>query len=202
MKDLVVLVADKNMHYAIRGALARNDALGVRKFSFDFRMHPGRDGGVRTTGPDVLAGESRRFQRALVIVDHDGCGKENESSLSLEATLDCRLNTTWGDRAKAIVISPEVDVWLWGNDNVLAEVFEWPLPGTIRDWLAHKDFLFDDKNKPLKPKEALEALQSVHKKARSSALYERVTSKLSLAKCTDTSFVRLRTQLQSWFPAE
>ena len=87
MQDLVILVADKNMQFALRGALCRPAAMGIRDISFDFRMHPGRDGGVRTSGPDVLAGEQRRFTHALMVMDHEGCGKPDAPALSLEQEL-------------------------------------------------------------------------------------------------------------------
>ena len=87
MQDLVVLVADKNMQFALQGALARPQALGVRPFTFAFRSHMGRDGGVRTTGADVLALETTR---AGVVV----CGPGNTlDSLSLSLSLQSPLHT-------------------------------------------------------------------------------------------------------------
>lgn len=47
MKDLVVLVADKNAEFALRGALQRSEALGIRPMTSEFLMHPERDGGAR-----------------------------------------------------------------------------------------------------------------------------------------------------------
>ena len=79
MQDLVVLVADKNMQFALQGALARPQALGVRPFTFAFRSHMGRDGGVRTTGADVLALETTRFRHALMVLDFEGCGQERDA---------------------------------------------------------------------------------------------------------------------------
>ena len=67
MKDLVLLVADKNIQYALKGALGRPEALGIRPIEFEFRVHPGRDGGTRKSGPEVLALEQRRFQHGLQI---------------------------------------------------------------------------------------------------------------------------------------
>ena len=55
MKDLALVVADKNMDFAMRGILARNDRLGIRSVSFEIKPHIGRDGGVRTTGPETLS---------------------------------------------------------------------------------------------------------------------------------------------------
>lgn len=74
MEDLVVLVADKNAQFALTGALSRHKALGIRAITPDFRIHPGRDGGVRTSGAEVLAGEHRRFAHALLIFDLEGSG--------------------------------------------------------------------------------------------------------------------------------
>ncbi len=200
MLDLVVLVADKNMQFALQGALARHQAMGIRPMSYEFRSHMGRDGGVRTTGADVLARETTRFQHALMLLDHEGCGQEDDDSLTLETQLDTQLRSTWGDRAKAIVIAPEVDIWLWGSDNALRETLQWPNDGSIRDWLRGKGFEFNADEKPLRPKEALEAMRPVHKQPRSSAMYEKVTQRISLQNCTDSAFIRLKTQLQSWFP--
>ena len=46
MKDLALLVADKNMDFAMRGILNRARALGMRAVSYEIRQHVGRDGGV------------------------------------------------------------------------------------------------------------------------------------------------------------
>lgn len=201
MQDLVILVADKNMQYALQGALSRPQALGVRPFTFEFRSHMGRDGGVRTTGADVLAREATRFRHALMLLDFEGCGQEDYAPLLVEAQLDQRLQNVWDTNAKAVVISPEVDIWLWGNDAVLRDVLNWPLEGSIREWLRGKGFEFNADEKPLRPKEALDVMRPIHKQARSSAMYEKVTKRISLQNCTDDAFIRLRTQLQAWFPA-
>jgi hypothetical protein len=200
MQDLVLLVADKNMQFALQGALARPQALGIRPISYAFRSHMGRDGGVRTTGAAVLAGEAARFQHALMLLDVEGCGKEGDP-LGLECQLDQELHLVWGERGKAIVIAPEVDVWLWGADNALREAVQWPEQGPIRSWLEGKGFEFNTDGKPLRPKEALDAMRPVHKQPRSSALYQKITGKISLKNCTDAAFVRLRDQLRMWFPA-
>lgn len=198
MQDLVLLVADKNMQFALQGALGRPKALGIRPISYEFRSHMGRDGGVRTTGAMVLAREATRFEHALMLLDYEGCGQEGDS-LQLEAQLDQQLLDAWDNRGKAIVIAPEVDIWLWGTDNAMREAVHWPETGSIRDWLQGKGFVFDAHGKPLRPKEALDAMRPIHKQPRSSAMYEKITSKISLQRCTDPAFVRLRHQLQNWF---
>ncbi len=63
------MVADKNAQFALKGALARPKALGIRRIEFEFRVHPGRDGGARKSGPEVLALERRRFKHGLLVLD-------------------------------------------------------------------------------------------------------------------------------------
>lgn len=199
MQDLVVLVADKNMQFALQGALGRPQALGIRPLTCAFRPHMGRDGGVRSTGAELLAREAPRFRHALMLLDFHGCGREQEDPLALEAILDCQLQAAWGERAKALVIFPEVDVWLWGADNALRESLHWSQDEPIRDWLRDRGFEFGVDGKPRQPKEAMQLLCRTQKLARSSALYERITSRISLQNCTDPAFGRLRRQLSDWF---
>ena len=42
-KDLVVLVADKDMEHALKGLLGRPRALGIREIEADIRVHPRHD---------------------------------------------------------------------------------------------------------------------------------------------------------------
>lgn len=156
MKDLVLLVADKNMQFALKGILTRPQAMGIRAVDFEFRTHMGRDGGARTSGAEALALERGRFSHALLLFDLEGSGADTDDAQAVERGLDERIAQHWGERGKAIAISPELDIWVWGADNAL----------------------------------------------RSSALYEQIASRISLKRCHDTAFVRLRSQLQKWFPAE
>lgn len=198
--DLFVLAADKNMEYALRGALARNQSIGIRPIDFNIIVHAGRDGGVRTTGSDILALEKDNYEACMLIFDFEGSGSSEVSAIDLETKLDVKLRERIGEKSKAIVVDPECDIWMWGSDNLLAEIFEWPLDIRIRPWLCSRGFEFDENNKPMRPKEALEELVTVHRKPRSSALYQRVTSRVSLRRCVDPAYLRLRETLQTWFP--
>jgi hypothetical protein len=202
MKDLVVMVADKNAQFALRGALNRPEALGIHPIQFEFRVHPGRDGGARKNGPEMLALERNRFAYGLLVMDFEGSGTTCADALELDAELDARLQRQWLDRAKAIVIEPEVDVWMWGSDNVLRELFQWEERRRIRDWLRDQGYQFNDREKPVRPKEALDAALRYCKLPRSSALYQEIASRASLPRCVDAAFQRLREQLVRWFPPE
>lgn len=199
MKDLSILVADKTMEFMLRGGLERPQALGIHPIRVDFRQHPNRDGGSRTTGARILALDHGRFRHALLVLDHEGSGA-TESAVELERQLDDELARTWGDRAKAIVIDPELDVWAWGADNMLAEVLGWPRPDGIRDWLEGKGFLISPEGKPQRPKEALEAVFAECRLPRSAANYRKIAQRISLVRCQDGAFHRLRQTLHRWFP--
>lgn len=200
MKDLVLLVADKNTHFALKGALGRPEALGIHPIECEFRVHPGRDGGTRKTGTEVLALERRRFRHGLLVLDYEGSGTEQPDAVALEAELDGRLRTQWNGQAKAIVIQPELDVWVWGSDNAVEEVIGWPPGERVRDWLRNEGFTFEANGKPARPKEALEEALRIPALPRSSALYQSIAEKISLRRCGDEAFIRLRKQLIEWFP--
>lgn len=199
-KDLVVLVADKNAHYAFKGAFKRPEALGIRPISVEFLVHPNKDGGVRITGTEMLAFKRRQFSHALLVMDYEGSGAKGTAH-DLEAELDERLQSHWLGCAKAIVIEPEVDVWMWGSDNAVQQVIGWSSPPAIREWLKQRGFELNQDGKPLRPKEAMDAVTEESDQPRSSALYEEIAGKISLQRCTDAAFQRLRQKLIKWFPA-
>jgi hypothetical protein len=200
MKDLVILVADKNAQFALKGAFGRTHAMGITPIEFEFRVHPGRDGGARKTGPEALTRERRRFKHALLVLDFEGCGSPLPDAQALEMELDSKLNSVWQGAAKSIVIEPEVDVWVWGSDNAIEEIIEWPQGKRLRDWLRLEGFEFGTNQKPIRPKEAIEAALRVAGTPRSSALYQRIAERISLSRCADPAFARLRNQLRKWFP--
>jgi hypothetical protein len=200
--DLFVLAADKNVEYAIKGGLTRPQALGTRPFTFDTKVHVGRDGGARSSGVDMLALERDKYYATVLIFDFEGCGTDKNSALELEMELDQNLLAKVGPRSKAIVINPEADIWMWGGDNILAEILKWRGPGGIREWLGQRGFAFDDNGKPVRPKEAMDKVAAECRTPRSSALYQRIATRLSLQNCIDPAFIRLRDKLVQWFPID
>jgi hypothetical protein len=200
MVDLVLLVADRNMKGALEGALSQPARMGIRPITFDIDVHPDSDGGIRTTGPRLLDLRRTTENRGLLVLDHEGSGAERIPALKLEATLDAQLFRTWGDRAKAIVIEPELEVWMWGSDSALSQVIGKPDDVGIREWLRAKDFTFTENDKPVRPKEAMDRILPHLGKRHSSSLYRRIAETISLHRCTDPAFKRLRTTLGEWFP--
>jgi hypothetical protein len=198
MRDFVLLVPDKNTEFTVRGALPRHQALGIRQIDFEILVEQGRDGGVRRRGAQVLSVLRGRFSHAAMILDYEGCGAEVGPD-ELEAQLNNVLSQAWGERAKAIVIQPEVDMWMWGAEVHLRSAMSWNFAEGIRPWLESQSFTFDEDGKPIRPKEALETAFKRAGVPRSSARYEHVAQRVSLAQCTDPAFLRLRSSLASWF---
>lgn len=188
------------MHFSLEGVLERPVSLGIHQIEFEFKVHPAKDSGIRLTGADTLRTQRNFFSHALMVLDFEGSGTHFKEAVELESELDKQLRVVWGDDAKAIVISPEVDVWMWGSDTSIQEVVEWRSKKRIREWLKENQFDFTSEAKPLRPKEALEAILQETKQPRSSSLYKRIAQKISLRKCTDAAFQRLQSQLQIWFP--
>lgn len=202
MNDLLLLVPDKNTQFALKGALTRHDALGIRPIEFDFLVHSGRDGGVRSSGATLAALKRNQFKHLLMIFDHEGSGAESKPASELTLELEKQLDRHWGTDAHVIVIEPEVDVWMWGSDNVLSQLLKWNDFAGIREWLQAKGYEMDGNDKPLRPKEALEEVLMRLKEPRSSSLYEKIAQRLSLPRCKDPAFVRMHKILQNWFPRE
>ena len=202
MKDLLLLVPDKNTQFALKGALTRHDALGIHRIEFDFLVHSGRDGGVRSSGANLAALKRNQFRHLLMIFDHEGSGAESKPASELIRDLEKQLDRHWGANAHVIVIEPEVDVWMWGSDNVLSQLLKWDNLVGIREWLQGKGYEMDGNDKPLRPKEALEEVLMQLKEPRSSSLYEKIAQRLSLPRCKDPAFVRMHKILQNWFPKD
>jgi len=198
MHDLLILVPDKNTEFMIRGAVRRHAALGIRPIDCRIIVEPGRDGGVRSRGTQLLKIERRRYAHATMLLDYEGCGSSRAPE-ELEADLDAQLYTDWGTTAKAIVISPEIDVWAWGAETHLKEVLGWDSPTPIRHWLQSREFTFTDAGKPTRPKEAFQVVCEEVGLPRSSRHYEALATRLSLTRCQDPAFQRLRHVLTLWF---
>ena len=84
-RDLVVLAADKDMEHALRGLLSRHKSLPIRQIAFDIFVHPQHDAACATRGVPFLSPLSQRYQHALLILDHEGSGRETMSPDDLQA---------------------------------------------------------------------------------------------------------------------
>jgi hypothetical protein len=200
--DLVVLVADKNMEFAVKGILTRIKSLGIREVTATFHVHPENDPGCLLRGHLFLRLFLHQSAHALVMLDREGSGKDSCSREDLESEIEVRLSQSgWGDRAVAVVIDPELEMWAWSESPHIDSVLGWEGRNPcLRTWLQEKSFLEAGQIKPFRPKEAMELALKTVKKPRSSSIYQQIAQKVSLERCVDPSFVKLKTILQEWFP--
>ena len=204
-KDLIVIVADKSMQAALQGILQRPQALGIRSLSFRVVSLANHDCGVRTDGVATAMSFRAEYSSALLLLDYEGCGADGDSQNAqsqeaMQQRLRCDLRSAWGDESDAVVIDPELDAWAWGSDESLRQVLGWHDASTLREWVVQQRFVLHANGKPVRPKEALEAVCRRIRIPRSAALYGELAGRLSLQRCEDAAFLRLRSILRNWFP--
>lgn len=202
MKDLIILVADQNMRDCIDGLIPRfPHILGISSLDYDIFVHANRDPGCRTQSSDFLKSFQKKYKFALVIFDKEGCGKEFLSREELECNVENLLfSNGWAERAKAIVIDPELENWIWIKSPKLAEIINWSSIEMLYQWLKDQNYMNEDTPKPRSPKEAFEKVLYISKKRRSSSIYKQIATQVSFRGCTDQSFQKLIDSIINWFP--
>jgi hypothetical protein len=190
------------MKCAVEGLLGRSHALAIRPISVEFYIHPERDPGCLLHSDDFLRPFASRFAHAMVMLDHEGCGKEETARDELEQQLASALSRSgWADRAEVIVIDPELEIWVFSDsrevDNALGWGGKYP---SLRTWLETNSHLAEGENKPARPKEAMEAALRHVRMPRSSSIYGHLAQNVGIGRCTDQAFQKLKTTLQTWFP--
>ncbi|BCV20947.1 hypothetical protein hamaS1_10160 [Moorella sp. Hama-1] len=138
---------------------------------------------------------------ALIVFDRMGCGREAMNRRDIEKVVENNLvSGGWDNRAAAVVIDPELEVWVWSNSPEVANTLGWPsdMPD-LKDWLKTKGYWTDNSIKPSDPKLAFEQVLYQTRKPRSSAIYEQLGRRVSFQRCTDPAFGKFKRTLQRWF---
>ena len=184
----------------MEGILSRLQSLRIRTITYRILVHPEKDPGCRLHGHELLHIHQNTYRHALMVFDREGSGADEKSRDELESECEKWLSSTgWKDRGAVIVLDPELEIWLWSDSPVVDTVLGWDnRTPRLRDWLISKGHFFDGP-KPKRPKEATEAALHAVRKPRSSSLYRDLAEKVSLDRCADPAFVRLRTLLRNWF---
>ena len=203
-KDLVVLVADRNMEHALGGLFTQPQRLGIRKIEADIRVHPRHDPGCAGEGVGFLSNFSKSYRYGLLMFDHEGSGKEEIEPQGLQEDLNKKFAlSTWRERARAIVVSPELEAWVWSDSPHVDDVAGWKSrQPPLRRWLVDQGLLKEGASKPDRPKEAFQAALREARIPRSASLYRQIAEKVSLERCKDRSFGELKDILRSWFPPD
>jgi hypothetical protein len=91
MKDLVCLVADKDIEATMNGILTRHQALGICPIEFEVLVHPQRDPGCFHR-PEPLLESYRAWARyALIVFDQAWTGAPAGGGIETERLLEKRL---------------------------------------------------------------------------------------------------------------
>lgn len=202
--DLVIVVADKNMESAIEGILRRYKSLGIRQINHVVYPHFHRDPGCRLESHLLLESMRSKYKYAIVMFDKEGCGAERLTREELEADVERKLASSgWEGRSIALVLDPELEVWVWKNSPHVISALGWD--GKIPDlytWLKNCKYINEENMFPNCPKEAMEAALRAVNKPRSSSIYLHLALTVGFKNCTNPSFIKLKNTLLDWFPDE
>lgn len=202
MKDILIVVSDKTMQQTLEGLLERPGALGIRKIEADIYAHPQHDPGCALRGVEFMSDFSDQYLYGLLMFDHEGSGKEKIQYQELQMTINQEFSeSSWGIRGKAIVLSPELEVWIWSDSPHVSKIAGWNDGNhQLRNWLIKQGHLKEDEVKPARPKEAFEAALHESRIPRSSSLYLQLAQTVSLKRCSDAGFLEFKKVLKEWFP--
>jgi len=203
--DLVLLVPGKDEKSVLETLLLRRtESLGIRPVRFQTLVHPNRDSGCLRQASELLRGFLGLAEHALVVFDHVGSGQESLPPDELNTELERRLAASgWNDRAKVVVVEPELEGWVWSGSPHVDRVFRWERrQPDLRTWLCDQGLWPADDPKPGDPKRAVELALRNAGIPRSSAVYGRLAEHVGLSSCANTSFRRLKGILAEWFPAQ
>ena len=202
-KDLFVLAADLDMKNALEGLLSRPGHLRIRDVDFDIERHPNRDSGCRTDAVEYLRPFLGRYRHALVVFDYHGCGSHyRREVIQQDIGKDLKRNG-WRDRAKAIVIEPELEVWVWAESPEVSRVLGWDgRYRELRRWLASENMWPARRPKPRDPKEAMERAMGHSRSQLSSRIFRELADTVDFDGCKDSAFNEFQETLRAWFPRE
>ena len=202
-RDLHVLAADADMMQAMKGMLDRPRNLNIRQIDYTIDRHVDRDAGCRTAAVAHLGSLLNSHQHAIVIFDKDGCGRESAGREDIQKDVELDLyRSGWDNRAKAIVIEPELETWVWRASPHVADALGWPSYTELRSWLADRGHWPSEAAKPPDPKGAMRAALREKRQRSSAALFGALAEKVSLRRCQCPAFTELLETLGGWFPSE
>lgn len=157
MSDLIVLTADLDMENAMKGVLTRHQSLAIRQISTNIVRHPQHDPGCAAQGVDFLSRYADQYDHGLLMFDHEGSGREQTDRKQLQASLNADLaRRPWEGQARALVIQPELESWIWSDSPHVGTVLGWRnQPTSLRAWLLEQGWLREGGDKPDRPKRGL-----------------------------------------------
>ena len=202
MKDLYVLVADQDMAETLKAVLDRPKSLGIQPIEYQVARHVGRDPGCCRDASRPLRPYLDWYRKAVVVFDKDGCGREDAPREQIQRDVEQDLTSNgWdGDRAKAVVIEPELEAWVWTGSPHVARILGWKGGyDALKDWLVKRCLWVENDAKPTDPKAAMEAVLRETKRPLSAALFGALAKRTTWRRCQCPAFAELKNVLKRWF---
>ena len=201
MSDLIILVPDKDIEQSLIGILQRTESIGIRNITYDIYKHDQKDPGVRTDAHHFLRPFINKYDNALVIFDYEGCGIEHTSPEELEQQINSNLQENgWSNNIETIIINPEFEVWGWIDSPHFYTNIGWTESyQDLEHFLITNNFQFNNRGKPIRPKEAVEFIMENNNWPRSSSAYKKIASLTSFKSCQDRAFLKLLDTLRKWY---
>ncbi len=204
-KEPVIIAADKDAQLTLQGLLGRPHSLEISPLkpnSYDVFVHAQHDPGCRKDAPEFLRPYLHVYRYALVLFDREGCGSSLDRQRLEQEVEEALAENGWKeDHSAAVVIEPELEVWVWADSPQVAEALGWSQQGwnSLRQWLAQQKLWLPGQTKPPNPKKAMQQALRHAGKPWSAAIFRQLASTVSLKSCTDPAFRKLRCTLQRWF---
>lgn len=198
------------MEAAFEGFLSRtkfHQSLGCGPFDFDPRLDikvaaGDNDPGLYVRGHELLRPFQSSHRQAVVVLDAEWDGSPGAELIKQRLTERIR-STGWEDGTfQVIVIDPELENWIWQHNDHVASGLGFDNANALMIDADIQQAWPDDAFKPTQPKETLEAVLEKKRIPRSSAIYKKITSQVSVKRCQDGAFQELVKALRAWFPAE
>ena len=203
MKDLIVLVPDKDAQFALGGILGRHDALHTQRIEYVIFVHPLHDPGVYKNAVAFLRPYLNQYEYALVFLDREGSGQEKKSASRISDELRKQLERNgWPERVAVIVFDPELEIWAWVDSAQMAQTLGWTDYRQLKNCLIQRGFWQRNSPKPQRPKEAFEWALRSKGIPRSSSIYKEIADQVRFSGCVEASFETFRTILKEWFGKE
>lgn len=212
MRDCFFLVADKNMEFVLRGLFGRaglHRSIGCSTFVFDVTedclIAAYRDPDVQKKSADYTRTKQLTHKNLVVMLDSAWDGSPGAEAIREQIANDLRRGGWPENRFAVIVIDPELEVWMWQesphvHDALAFDPDRFGAP-SLRGWLADRGLWFPHEKKPRDPKKAFTTVLAEASRPRSSTIYKKIASRVSLNECTDPAFNTLCDALRRWFPA-
>ena len=199
-RDLIVLAADLDIAITAQTLLEHHWKLSIRQIQFDIIRSPRRDPGCLTEAADLLKNFQEGHCHALVIFDRHGSNSP-DSREATQRMVETRLHDSgWQNRAKAIVIDPEIEAWIWTSSPITATALGCQTSHELQSLLQEQDLCPPEQTKPPDPKAAMKTICEFNRIRRSSTLFQEIASRATLKHCTDPAFLEFRETLHNWFP--